>query len=159
MRLKMSNVQQRDVPEQSVLTEQRNLRSTELADWLRAAMGRLQKTAQEFGGLAGSWFVVYHGQLTEDSEIPVEVCAPIDPAKDGSTSAAMRREPAHREAYVRLTKAQVKFPQIQSAYAVVEEWIRSQRLEVGGPPREVYFTDFFAARPTDEVCDVAFPIR
>jgi effector-binding domain-containing protein len=155
----MSNVQQRDVPEQLVLTEQRNLRAAELPGWLRTSMGRLEKKAQEFGGLAGSWFVVYHGQLTEDSEIPVEVCAPIGPAEEGSSAAAMRREPAHREAYVRLTKAQVEFPQIQSAYAAVEQWIRSQRLEVGGPPREVYFTDFFAARPTDEVCDVAFPIH
>jgi DNA-binding transcriptional MerR regulator len=26
-------------------------------------------------------------------------------------------------------------------------------------PREVYFTDFGSAAPTDEVCDVAFPVR
>ena len=29
---------------------------------------------------------------------------------------------------------------------------------VAGPPREVYFTDFVAAGPDDEVCDIAFPI-
>lgn len=155
----MFDVQQRDVPEQLVLTEQRNLRATELAGWLRAAMSRLGKTAQEYGGVAGSWFVVYHGQVTEDSEVTVEVCAPISLAQEGSTAAAMRREPAHREVYVRLTKAQVEFPQIQSANAAVEQWIRSQGLEIADSPREVYFTDVFSAGPTDEVCDIAFPIR
>jgi hypothetical protein len=155
----MLNVQQRDVPEQLVLTEQRNLRTAELAGWLRAAMDRLGKTAQAYGGLAGSWFVVYHGPLNDESEVPVEVCAPIGLAHEESVAAAMRREPAHREAYVRLTKAQVAFPQIQSAFAAVERWARSQRLEIAGPAREVYFADFVSARPTDEVTDVALPVR
>ena len=39
-------------------------------------MSRLSETAQDYGGVAGPWFLVYHGQLTEDSEVPVEVCAP-----------------------------------------------------------------------------------
>jgi effector-binding domain-containing protein len=158
-RWNMAIIQQRDVPEQLVLTEQRNLRAPDLSEWLRGAMERLGKAAQEYGGLAGSWFVVYHGQLTEDSEVPVEVCAPISPSQRESSAAAMRHEPAHREAYVRLKKAEVVFPQIQSKYAAVERWARSERLEIAGPAREVYFTDFFAARPTDEVLDVAFPIR
>jgi hypothetical protein len=155
----MLDVQQRDVPEQLVLTEQRNVGATELPGFLRMAMGRLAKIAREYGGLTGPWFVVYHGQIAEDSEVPVEVCAPISLAQEGSTGAAMRHEPAHREAYVRLTKAQVVFPQIQSVYAGLEQWIRSQQREVADAPREVYFADFFAAGPSDEVCDVAFPIR
>ena len=155
----MLDVQQRDVPEQLVLTEQRNVRATELPGFLRMAMDRLGKTAREYGGLIGPWFVVYHGQIADDSEVPVEVCAPISLAQEGSTAAAMRREPAHREAYVRLTKAQVTFPEIQSVYAGLDRWIRSQRLEIADAPREVYFADFFSAGPSDDVCDVAFPIR
>lgn len=27
-----------------------------------------------------------------------------------------------------------------------------------GSPREVYFADWDAAAPTDEVCDIAFPV-
>ena len=69
----------------------------------------------------------------------------------------MRREPAHREADLRLRKAQVEFPQILFAYDGVARWIHSQGLAVAGPPREVYFTDFAAAGTNDEVCDVAFP--
>ncbi|MGH3982379.1 MAG: MerR family transcriptional regulator [Pseudonocardiaceae bacterium] len=155
----MFDIHQREVPEQLVLTEQRHVHAVELPDWLRAAMDRLDKTAQPHGGLAGSWFVVYHGEVDEDSDGPVEVCAPINPAHEASGDVSMRREPAHREAYVRLRKAQVEHPQILSAYDVVEQWIRSRGLTDAGSPREVYFTDFDPAGPADEVCDVAYPIR
>ncbi len=155
----MFDIHQREVPEQLVLTEQRHVHAAELPGWLRAAMDRLDEAAQAHGGLAGSWFVVYHGEVDDDSDGPVEVCAPINPAHEGSVDASMRREPAHREAYVRLRKAQVEHPQILSAYDAVEQWISSQGLTEAGSPREVYFTDFDPAGPADEVCDVAYPIR
>ncbi len=41
--------------------------------------------------------------------------------------------------------------------AVVDPLV--SRLTDAGPPREVYFTDFDSAEPSDEVCDVAYPIR
>jgi len=58
-----------------------------------------------------------------------------------------------------LLKAQVEFPQILSAYDGVTAWATSHGLTAAGLPREVYFTDFVWACPTDEVCDVALPIR
>jgi DNA-binding transcriptional MerR regulator len=155
----MFDIHQREVPEQLVLTEQRHVHVAELPGWLRAAMDRLDEAAQAHGGLAGSWFVIYHGEVDEDSDGPVEVCAPINPAPEGSGDTSMRREPAHREAYVRLRKAQVEHPQILSAYDAVEQWISSQGVTPAGYPREVYFTDFDPAGPADEVCDVAYPIH
>jgi DNA-binding transcriptional MerR regulator/effector-binding domain-containing protein len=149
-------VHQRDVPEQLVLTEQRHLLVHELPDWLPAAIGRLIGTAETFGGIAGPVFVVYHGQVNQDSDGPVEVCVPISAAPDADV--ATRVEPAHAEAYVRLTKAQVEFPQILSAYDAVAQWIDAKGRSMSGPPREVYFNDFAAASSDDEVCDVAFPI-
>ena len=71
---------------------------------------------------------------------------------------AVRVEPAHREAYTRIIKAQVAYPQILSAFDAVAQWVSSQGLPVSSAPREVYFTDFAAAAPTDEVCDIAFPL-
>ena len=84
---------------------------------------------------------------------------PVGAAPQESTESAIRSEPAHREAYVRLTKAQVEYPQILSAYDAVAQWIGSNGRAVSGSPREVYFTDWNAAGPGDEVCDVAFPMR
>lgn len=54
--------------------------------------------------------------------------------------------------------AQVAFPQILTARDAVERWITDNGRQVGGPPREVSFTDVMAAGPDDEVTDIAFPI-
>jgi len=40
-----------------------------------------------------------------------------------------------------------------SAYGAVEQWIGTQGLEVAAAPREVYYTDYFAAAPADEVAE------
>jgi DNA-binding transcriptional MerR regulator len=157
--LRFGEIRQRDVPEQLVLTEQRHVEVEQLPSWIGAAMGRLMKSAQVYGGPSGDPFVVYHGEVNEDSDGPAEACVPISFAHDEAARPGMRHEPAHRAAYVRLRKAQVAFPQILSAFDAVTSWVTSQGLAIAGSPREVYFADFVAARPTDEVCDVAVPIR
>ena len=153
----MYEVRERDVREQLVLTEQRHVHVDELAGWLGEAMSRLHAIAEEHGGVAGAPFVVYHGEVNEDSDGPVEVCVPFAAGgRDGE--AASRTEPAHREAYTRITKAQVEYPQILSAYDAVEQWIAKEGRRIAGAPREVYFADWDAAAPTDEACDIAFPV-
>jgi DNA-binding transcriptional MerR regulator len=150
-------VLERDVPEQVVLTEQRHVHAGDLPAWMGATMGRLVRSAAECGGLAGPTFAVYHGEVNQDSDGPVEVCVPVRVAP-GADGPAARVEPAHREAYVRLRKAQVEYPQILSAFDAVAQWLSSRGLEATGSAREIYFTSFARAAPTDEVCDVAFPI-
>ena len=154
----MYEIHQRDVPEQLVLTEQRHVKADELPNWIMEACTRLEKAAQGLGGVVASPFVAYHGEVNQESDGPVEVCFPIALSQEGKSDVAMRREPAHREAYTRITKAQIAFPQILSAYDAVGQWITQRGLSVSGPPREVYVGDFAAAAPTDEVCDIAFPI-
>jgi DNA-binding transcriptional MerR regulator len=154
----MYEIRERDVPEQVVLAEQRHVLVPELPDWIAAAGTRLMDAADTHGGIAGPMFVIYHGEVSEDSDGPVEVCLPVraEPRDGGDV---VRREPAHREAYVRITKADVDYPQILSAYQAVEQWIRTEAKSPTGSPREVYFADWDASGPTDEVCDVAFPVE
>jgi DNA-binding transcriptional MerR regulator len=156
--LEMYEVRQRDVPEQVILTEQRHVPQPEFDRWLDGSLNRLLKTAQAYGGAAGSWFVIFHGEVNQDSDGPVESCVPIGVAEPPSGVAA-RVEPAHREAYVRLTKAQWEFPQILSAYDAVAAWIKENGYAIRDSPREIYFTDAEGAGPDDEICDVAFPMR
>ncbi|MBO0871105.1 MAG: MerR family transcriptional regulator [Micromonosporaceae bacterium] len=152
------DIQIREVPEQLVLTRQRHLLVDALPGWLSTVMPEQDKLARQLGGACGPPFVIFHGEVNQDSDGPVEACTPIDPGREGSVAQPTRREPAHREAYVRLRKAQVAFPQILSAYDAVMQWIGSNGLSHTAAPREVYFTDFQAAGTDDEVCDVAFPI-
>lgn len=154
----MFEIQERDVPEQLVLTEQRHVPVGELPGWIEAALGRLLRAAGARGGVTAPPFVIYHGEVNEDSDGPVEVCVPIGQGGASAADLPIRREPAHREAYTRITKAQVVFPQILAAYDAIAAWVAAQGHTVNGSPREVYFTDFGAATPTDEVCDVALPV-
>jgi DNA-binding transcriptional MerR regulator len=148
-------IHEREVPEQLVLTEQRHLRVEEMAGFIQPTLGRLRRTAERLGGAAGSQFVVFHGEVNQDSDGPVEVCVPVE---RGSPDVATRVEPAHREAYVRLTRAQFEYPQVLSAYDAVEQWMDARRVACTGPPREIHLTNVEAAAVTDEVCDVAYPI-
>jgi DNA-binding transcriptional MerR regulator len=158
--LEMYEVQVRDVPEQTVLTEQRHVRVQDLPAWIDAAGGRLLKAAAGHGdGLTGPCFIIYHGEVNEESDGPVEMCLPVAPDRHAALEAAVRVEPAHREAYTRITKAQVAFPQILSAFDAVRLWAEREGVPAAGSPREVYFTDFDNAAPGDLVCDVALPIE
>ncbi|WP_405013047.1 MerR family transcriptional regulator [Kitasatospora sp. NBC_01539] len=154
----MYEIQQREVPEQLVLTEQRHAGPEDLPEWIPAATGRLAAAAQAYGGVAAAPFVVYHGEVNEDGDGPVEVCVPVDPARAAGAAHAHRSEPAHREAYTVITKAQCAYPQILSAYDAVFAWAKARGAAVADAPREVYFADWAAAGDGDPVCDIAVPL-
>jgi DNA-binding transcriptional MerR regulator len=154
------DVRERDVPHQRVLTELKHLRLDELEGWVRASKDRLSTIAREAGGVAGPLFIIFHGAVNDDSDGPVEVCVPLGhDRKPPAGGPAVREEPAHREAYVRVTKAQFEMPQILSAYDAVERWLSARKAVCMGSPREVHIpgVDITAAAQTDDVCDVAFP--
>ncbi|QMU75462.1 MerR family transcriptional regulator [Streptacidiphilus sp. PB12-B1b] len=154
----MFDIKEREVPAQRVLTEQRHLSPEELPGFIGGATGRLTRAAEKLGGPSGNVFVVYHGEVDEDGDGPVEVCVPVAPAPGTDLGGvAVREEPGHREAYTRLTKGQVEFPQILSAYEAVSAWVTGRGHRVSGEPREVYFTDWEATAPDQDACDVAFP--
>lgn len=154
----MYQIHERDIPEQLMLTEQRHITAGKLPDWLGDAFGRMWEIAPRFGGITGPVLAIYHGEVNEESDGPVEVCAPIGPHGATQPDVPTRIEPAHREAYTRIRKSQVEFPQILAAYDAVDQWIRKNGKTMTGSPREVYFADFMNAGPDDEVVDIAFPI-
>ncbi|TXS40938.1 MerR family transcriptional regulator [Streptomyces sp. uw30] len=157
-----------DVPEQVVISEARHVLAGELPAWIGASLGRLEAAARECGGVTAAPFVVYHAEVSMESDGPAESCVPVaDEAaarawaeKHGRTwETKVGVRPAQRFAYTRITKAQVAHPQILAAFEAVEEWIAREGLEQAGPCREVYFADWEAAGAQDPVCDVAFPVR
>ncbi|MEV7385228.1 MULTISPECIES: MerR family transcriptional regulator [unclassified Streptomyces] len=157
-----------EVPAQVVITETRHTLAGELPAWIGASLGRLEAAARECGGVTGAPFVVYHAEVSMESDGPAEACMPV--ADEAAARAwaerhgrawetKVRIEPACTLAYTRIRKAQVAHPQILAAFEAVEHWIAGQQgLEYDGPCREVYFADWDAAGPQDPVCDVAFPV-
>jgi len=118
-----------------VLTEQRHTTVDGLTGWIGEGFGRPMQAAEQAGGVTGAAFVVFHGQVDEDSDGPVELCAPV--SGPAGPDVAARTEPAHREAYLRIPKFQVEFPQILRAYEEVEQWIRDSGHLPAGSPREI----------------------
>jgi hypothetical protein len=106
-------------------------------------------------------FVVFHNEVSHDSDGPVEVCVPI-PALESRPAAATdrdrRTERAHREAYVTVTKAQFEMPAILTAYDAIRHCIDSGHHAIAGSPRGIYGpgVDPHNADPSAPVCDVAF---
>jgi DNA-binding transcriptional MerR regulator len=156
-----------DVPEQVVISETRHTLADELPTWIGASLGRLEEAARACGGVAAAPFVVYHAEVSMESDGPAESCVPVADAaaarawseeRGRAWQTRVRVEPARRLACTRITKAQVAHPQILAAFEAVEEWIAARGLTVAGPCREVYFADWEAAGPEDPVCDVAFPV-
>ncbi|MCX4666381.1 MerR family transcriptional regulator [Streptomyces sp. NBC_01381] len=157
-----------DVPEQYVISETRHLLAEELPVWIDASLGRLEEAAEaECGGAADAPLVIYHSDVTQDSDGPAEACVPVRDAAAARAwaqtagrqrGAESRVEPAHRLAFTRITKAQVSYPQILAAFQAVEEWIAREGLKITGPSREIYFAEWETTGPDDQVCDVAFPV-
>ncbi|MDR2987962.1 MAG: GyrI-like domain-containing protein [Nocardiopsaceae bacterium] len=162
----------REVPEQTVITEQRMVDQAALQEWLPGAMSRVLKAAGE--AAAGTteqpylqrddvadepvFIVIYEGNPNE-GETAVETCTPLRAGVPAPADTDSRVIPAHREAYVRVAKATVVSGHIGDVYIAVERWIGSNGLDIAAAPRETYWTDFHSASGNDVVFDVAFPVR
>ena len=151
-------VRERDVAEQTVLTEQRHVYVGQLA-WIREAAARLTATAARCGGVTGERFVIFHGIVTADSDGPVEVCVPVRHPPEDPAELAWRVEAGHREAFIPVARAHFEIPAILSIYDQLARWVSAPGRRQAGAPREVYRPDaepLFAAAD-QQICDVAMP--
>ena len=104
----MYEVAAREMPERSLLCLKRNV--DEQGAW---ALGKefiavvRERPLPKMEGREGAMFTIYWGEVSADSDGPVEMCKPV-PESDAKALAShypelsLRTEPAHREAYVAL---------------------------------------------------------
>ncbi len=104
----MYEVATRQMPERSLLCLKRNV--DEQGAW---ALGKefiavlRERPLPKMNGREGAMFTIYWGEVSADSDGPVEMCKPV-PESDAKALAShypelsLRTEPAHREAYVAL---------------------------------------------------------
>ncbi|MCU1633729.1 MAG: transcriptional regulator, MerR family [Micrococcaceae bacterium] len=154
----MFPVTTRRVPTQMLLTEQDYVDVAHLSDWIVQAGLRQLAAAAAVGGQTAASIVIYHGDVSEDSDGPVESAVPIDPGRAIEATLPTRVEPAHHEAFVTISRAQIRYPDILSAYDAVEAWITRSDLTQTGPPREYYFADPSTGPEDEPVAHIAFPV-
>jgi hypothetical protein len=102
--------------------------------------------------------VIFYGSVTPDSASVVEVCVPCSGELEPTENIAIKLEPAHEEAFVRLTKDEMDFPGILHAYDAVAGWLKENNKTCSRlSSREVYFADWLTTAGHEPVCDITFP--
>jgi hypothetical protein len=89
------------------------------------AFSRLRALAPGLQGIAGVPFLIFYGEVSEDSDGPIELCRGVDADPAALTEGTpadvqVRREAAHDEAYVRLSMQDAVWPAMLPAYDALE---------------------------------------
>jgi hypothetical protein len=105
---------------------------------------------------------VFYGEVSDDSDGPLELCRPLldtSTGTDATDDLQRRVEPAHEEAFIRLTMAEMGWPAMLPASDAREAWVAEHGRSPSGPLRQVLIADQRTAAPDTPVCDLAIPLR
>jgi DNA-binding transcriptional MerR regulator len=140
----MFEVSVKEVDEQPYVSRSKRIRIPELERFIVSTVDELNASHES----AGNSFTIYHGEVNEEDDGPVEVCLPV--------AAGDRKLPAGEVAYTVAIGEQTTFPEIIGAYDAVAGWAKANNRELAGPPREIYLDEITSDRPHMEI---AWPIR
>jgi DNA-binding transcriptional MerR regulator len=166
----MYEVKVRDIPARSLLCLLRHASNQqEVWDLGKEVIGMLKARptpVSRIEGVAGAAFLVYYGEVNQDSDGPVEFCWPVPQDLAGPLSGSfpgltLRTEPAHQEAYVHLDQDATE-AQWQAAGDSALAWAAEQQRQPSDLPLRVILLTT-AAPATDASRhaggDFALPLR
>ena len=157
-------VSTRTLPDRSVLTQTRGM----LVEEQTAVREEFMRNFQDAGvarlpGAAGAPYIVYYGDVTADSDGPIEWCWPVadNRAKELAErfpDLTLRTDPAHQEVYVHYgSTTLLHAARIVLAAQSLLAWAHDQDRELVGGLRLVYLQA--DGEGTGPDCDVAAPLR
>jgi DNA-binding transcriptional MerR regulator len=141
-------VKVKEVAAQPYVSLTKRVSIEELEPFISSTIGELWHSHEP----ADHAFTLYHGEVNEDSDGPVEVCVPTKEPVEGGGEL-----PAGPVAYTVARGEQTRFPEIIGAYDAVALWVQRHGHELAGPPREIYRSD--PAKGEEAVMEIAWPIR
>lgn len=152
----------RMLPDRSVLTQTRHVH----VDGLTSAREEFVRTFLQAGvpqldGVLGAPFTVYYGEVSLDSDGPIEWCWPVAEHQAEQLSArfpdlTLRTDPAHQEAYVHYgATTQLHAARISLAAQSLLTWAQDQERRGSGGMRLVYPSPGDGAEVD---CDVVLPL-
>jgi len=154
-------VKTREVPARQAVSIMQEVYVKDLPEFINEAFARLFRyvSARQVKA-TGHGMVIYHGEVNDDSNGPVEVCLPVERGSvEPSGDIRLIDLPPGTEAYTTITMVQTKFPEILSAYDAIHTWIRRHNYTTTASPREIYFADPSQVGPNDPFCDVGWPYQ
>ncbi|MEO6823015.1 MAG: hypothetical protein ABI468_11535, partial [Candidatus Nanopelagicales bacterium] len=114
-------------------------------------------------GSNGAPYLIFYGDVSEDSDGPLELCRPIrdevtvDTGRLGA-DVQVREEGAHDEVYVRLTQSQMGWPAMLPVVDALDAWATSNGRNPAGALRQVLIADQRTATADTLVCDLTVPL-
>ena len=126
-------VRTREIPERSLLCMKRSVEGVGAA-WAfgKEFIGLLRRyQLPQIEGRAGAFFCIFWGEVSEDSDGPMEWCRPV-PADEAEALAArcpeltLRAEAAHEEAFVNIGDGQIDGADWQVVSRSLEAWSEQQ---------------------------------
>jgi len=152
------DIQTRTIPERELVALTRHVHADEADRFFSDAFARLRAVGPGLEGVAGCPFVVYYGEVSADSDGPVELCRPVAAAPAGPDLDA-RTEPSHEEVFIRVARKDLGWPTLAPAADALEAWISQRGRVAAGPLRQVLIADQRTAGPDTPVCDLSVPLR
>src|SRR6185437_8719456 len=140
----MHEVKVRDVPARSLLCLLRHANNQqEVWDLGKQVIGMLKaQPPPRVDGVVGAAFLIYYGEVNQDSDGPVEFCWPVPQDLAGQLAASfpgltLRTEPAHQEAYIRLAQDPLTAAQSQLLSDSFMAWEAEQQRQPSDLPLRV----------------------
>jgi DNA-binding transcriptional MerR regulator len=141
----MFDVQTKKIEEQRYVSRTARVRIPELERFITTTIDELWRA----NDAAAPAFAIYHGEVNEDDDGPVEVGVP--------TAHGDRTLPESEVAYTTVSGSQCEFPEIIGAYDAIAQWVTANGRELAGSPREIYLSD--PGKGEEHHWEIAWPIR
>jgi hypothetical protein len=97
-------------------------------------------------------FVIYHGEVSQDSDGPVELCWPVPDERAARIAASfpdltLRTEPAHQEAFAYMGQAGPDIAQLVPVLESLGAWAGAQHRQPTGGLRQILIFSHGSGRP------------
>lgn len=132
-------VEQRELTPQQVMSIEGHVLVKDLDAFITATLERINAQVREQGGrVTGPPLGLYHGQINEQDDGPLEICLPVEGAFTATGDLRLRELPGGPAAVVVARDEYAHFPHILQAYDAAHDWITGNGFQPAEPPREVW---------------------
>jgi DNA-binding transcriptional MerR regulator len=138
-------IETRHIPVRNLAAISRHLHASETDAFFDDAFACLRSAGPGLPGIAGCPFLVFYGEVSDDSDGPLELCRPLAPPASGSVGlradVEVRVEQAHDEVFIRLAMKDMGWPAMLPAVDALEAWMQARRRRPTGVLRQVLIAD------------------
>ena len=153
-------VEQKELVDTMMISIRDEVSITDLIHYIDRSIASLRVFAVDAGlEVTGPPMGIYHGEVNEDSNGPVEIGLPFEGEAIPTDVIVVRALQGGPVAYTTTTVEQARFPEILQAYDAVHEWIRQSGYQISESPREIYLATEEDVNQHEPFIEIAWPFR